>query len=229
LLPFAPRLGGGRPRAFDPRAKLLARGASGLTAAELLFLVLGGRDPEVRASGIASRLVRQHGLAGLAGLDPGQWAAEPGVGPATAVRLSASFEIARRASARDGERERPKIARPSDAFKLVKDLGGARKEHLVGLYLDAQNGLLKRETLSIGSLNTTRTHPREILYPAILHLALGFILIHNHPSGCLEPSEEDVEFTRSVRRAAEVMGIELYDHLVVASTRYTSLRERGLL
>ena len=111
----------------------------------------------------------------------------------------------------------------------MKDLGGARKEHLVGLYLDAQNGLLKRETLSIGSLNTTRTHPREILYPAILHLALGFILIHNHPSGCLEPSEEDVEFTRSVRRAAEVMGIELYDHLVVASTRYTSLRERGLL
>ena len=94
---------------------------------------------------------------------------------------------------------------------------------------DAQNGLLSQETISIGSLNTTRTHPREILYPAVQHLALGFILAHNHPSGCPEPSPEDVEFTRAVRRAGELMGIELYDHLIVAGDGYTSLRERGLL
>jgi DNA repair protein RadC len=89
--------------------------------------------------------------------------------------------------------------------------------------------LLHQETISVGSLNTTRSHPREILYPAVLHLALGFILAHNHPSGCLEPSPEDLEFTRAVQRAADLMGIELYDHLIVGSAGYVSLRERGLL
>ena len=78
-------------------------------------------------------------------------------------------------------------------------------------------------------MNTTRTHPREILYPAITHLALGFILVHNHPSGCLDASPEDLEFTHGVRRAGELMGIELYDHLIVTAEGYTSLRERGLL
>ena len=89
--------------------------------------------------------------------------------------------------------------------------------------------MLHRETISVGSLNTTRTHPREILYPAVAHLALGFILAHNHPSGCLEPSPEDIEFTRATRRAGSLMGIELYDHLIIGEGGYISLRERGLL
>ena len=67
------------------------------------------------------------------------------------------------------------------------------------------------------------------MYPAVAHLALGFILAHNHPSGCLDPSPEDVEFTQSIRRAGDLLGIELYDHLIVTRTGYTSLRERGLL
>ena len=112
---------------------------------------------------------------------------------------------------------------------LVRDLGKARKEHLVGLYLDAQNRLLARETLSIGSLNTTRTHPREILEPALRHLAVGFILAHNHPSGSLTPSGDDIGFTRGVTRAATLMDIGFYDHLVISRRGYVSLRERGLM
>ena len=111
----------------------------------------------------------------------------------------------------------------------VRHLGRAKKEHLVGLYLDAQNVLVHQETISIGSLNTTRTHPREILHPAVVHLALGFILVHNHPSGCMDPSTEDVEFTHAIKQACELMGIELYDHVIVARGGYTSLRERGVL
>ena len=124
---------------------------------------------------------------------------------------------------------RVRLSLPLQVHRYVRRLGRAKKEHLIGLYLDSQNGLLHRETISIGSLNTTRTHPREILYPAIAHLALGFILVHNHPSGCLEPSPEDMEFTQAVRRAGELMGIELYDHPIVGGDGYTSLRERGLL
>ncbi len=89
--------------------------------------------------------------------------------------------------------------------------------------------MICRRTISVGSLNTTRSHPREILYPAVQHLACGFILAHNHPSGCLEPSREDLEFTNAVKRAGELLGIELYDHLIIAATGFTSLRERGLL
>ncbi len=154
---------------------------------------------------------------------------EPGVSPAAAARLAAAFELGRRARSGDPADERTRITRPSDVFRLVRDLAAARKEHLAGLYLDSQNGLLHRETISTGSLNTTRTHPREILHPAIAHLALGFVLVHNHPSGCLEPSDEDVEFTRAVKRAADLLGIELYDHVIVSSRGFTSLRDRGLL
>jgi DNA repair protein RadC len=111
----------------------------------------------------------------------------------------------------------------------VRDLVRARKEHLVGLYLDGQNRLLARETLSIGSLNTTRTHPREILEPALRHLALGFILAHNHPSGAASPSTEDVEFTRGIARAAALMDVGFYDHLVVARSGFSSLKEQGLM
>lgn len=217
------------PRSLRPREKLLARGPRALSHGELLSVVLGTGNRNETVSRIADRLVRRHGIQGLAALDPRGWKAERGVGHAAAARLCAVFELGRRAWGRDADEERPRIAKPREVAELVRDLARAKKEHLVGLYLDAQNGLLSRETISVGSLNTTRTHPREILYPAITHLALGFILVHNHPSGCLDPSEEDVEFTHAVRRAGELMGIELYDHVIVARGGYTSLRERGLM
>jgi DNA repair protein RadC len=177
----------------------------------------------------AQGLVRRHGIPGLAALPLDSWRRQPGIGRARSARLSAVFELGRRAYSTAAEAARPRLTRPADAFKEVRHIGDLKKEHLVGLYLDAQNGLLHVETISVGSLNTTRTHPREILYPAITHLALGFILAHNHPSGGLDPSEEDVAFSRSVQRAGEIVGIEMYDHLIVTATGYTSLRERGAL
>ncbi len=217
------------PRALRPREKLFAKGPAILSNGELLALVLGvggGREP---AALVAGRLMRRHGLKGLAALSAKAWRSERSIGAASAARLCAAFELGRRAHANAGEGARPRVNGPRQAFRLVKRLSTAKKEHLVGLYLDAQNGLLCQETVSIGSLNTTRTHPREILFPAVANLALGFILVHNHPSGCLEPSQEDMEFTRLVRRAGEMMGIELYDHLIVAAGGYSSFRERGLL
>jgi DNA repair protein RadC len=219
------------PRALRPREKLFSRGPAILSNGELLALVIGagaggGREP---ATTVANRLMRRHGLKGLAALSAGAWRSERSIGVATAARLCAAFELGRRAGAGGEKGGRPRVNGPRQAFRLVRRLTTAKKEHLVGLYLDAQNGLLCQETVSIGSLNTTRTHPREILFPAVANLALGFILVHNHPSGCLEPSQEDVEFTQVVRRAGEMMGIELYDHLIVAAGGYSSFRERGLL
>lgn len=217
------------PRALRPEARLVARGARSLSAIELVDLAVGARGSVAERRRRACRLVRRHGVAGLARLSPGAWRTEAGVGRATAARLCATLEIGRRAHGREDDDARRRVASPRDAWVVVREIGRARTEHLVGLYLDAQNGLLAKETISIGSLNITRTHPREALYPAVTHLALGFILAHNHPSGCLDPSPEDVEFTQSIRRAGEIMGIELYDHLIVTRHGYTSLRERGLL
>ena len=215
------------PRQHRPREKAFAKGVSALGQAELLALLLGNGTKKVPVFELAERLVRRHGLKGLKVLTPQDWEREPGVGVALAARLASAFELGRRATVAGESEERPKITRPREAWKVTRDLASAKKEHLLGLYLDAQNGLIHRETISVGSLNTTRTHPREILYPAIAHLALGFILVHNHPSGSLDPSDEDVAFTRGVHRAGETVGIELYDHLIIAKNGFTSLRERG--
>jgi DNA repair protein RadC len=225
----APRSPAELPRALRPEARLAGRGPLGLSAVELVDLALGApRAAEARRR-LALGLVRRHGLPGLARLSVAAWRAEGRLGRATAARLVAALEIGRRAHGREEAEPRRRVATPRDAWHEVREIGRARTEHLVGLYLDAQNGLVAKETVSIGSLNTTRTHPREALYPAVTHLALGFILAHNHPSGCLDPSPEDVEFTQSIRRAGELLGIELYDHLIVTRSGYTSLRERGLL
>jgi DNA repair protein RadC len=206
----------------DPRERLRRLGVRALSSTDLLALVIGSPTT-------AHGLVRRHGIPGLAALPLDSWRRQPGIGRARSARLSAVFELGRRAYSTAAEAARPRLTRPADAFKEVRHIGDLKKEHLVGLYLDAQNGLLHAETISVGSLNTTRTHPREILYPAITHLALGFILAHNHPSGGLDPSEEDVAFSRSVQRAGEIVGIEMYDHLIVTATGFTSLRERGAL
>jgi DNA repair protein RadC len=215
------------PRQHRPREKAFSKGVSALGQAELLALLLGNGTAKTSVFELAERLVRCHGLKGLRALTPQDWAREPGVGAALAARLAAAFELGGRAAARGELDERARVTRPREVWQLTRELAHAKKEHLIGLYLDAQNGLIHRETISVGSLNTTRTHPREILYPAIAHLALGFILVHNHPSGSLDPSDEDVAFTRGVHRAGETVGIELYDHLIIAKSGFTSLRERG--
>ncbi len=229
--PAWPRLSRGTlaalPRPHRPREKAFARGVSALGQAELLALILGNGTAKTSVFELAERLVRGHGLKGLRALTPQDWSREPGVGAALAARLAAAFELGGRAAARGDADERPRVTRPREVWKLTRELANAKKEHLIGLYLDAQNGLIHRETISVGSLNTTRSHPREILYPAIAHLALGFILVHNHPSGSLDPSDEDIAFTRGVHRAGETVGIELYDHLIIAKSGFTSLRERG--
>lgn len=215
------------PNVLPPRDKLQRFGARALTHSELLAVLLGSGTRGQNVIRIAEDLVTKYTAAGLPDLSLKEWSANHGVGRVKAARLLASFELGRRLLAPPADE--PRVGSPAEAYALVRDLRRARKEHLVALYVDAQNRLIAKETVSIGSLNTTRTHPREVLQPAIVHSALAFILVHNHPSGSLDPSRDDVEFTRTIARAGELMGISLYDHLIVSSRGYVSLRERGLL
>ena len=216
------------PRRARPREKMIKAGARSLSHVELLAVILGTGTRKENVLKVAEKLIRRYGVHALPGLSIREWTGNSGVGEARACRLAALFELARRVEMA-AKADAPRISAPKDVYAQAKDLCQAKKEHLVGLYLDSQNHLLARETISIGSLNTTRTHPREILHPAITHLALGFILVHNHPSGTLVPSSDDIEFTRAIGRAGEMMGIPLYDHVIVSRAGFVSLKEKGLL
>ena len=214
--------------ALRPRERLLAGGAGALTSVELMAVLLGSGTFRDGVLKVAERVVRRYGVGRLTELGLEDWTSNHGIGVARACQLMAGFELARRAADRVAG-DALRITSPREVFTQVRDLARAKKEHLVGLYLDAQNCLLAREVLSIGTLNTTRTHPREVLHPAISHHALGFILAHNHPSGNLTPSRDDVEFTRAMRRASELMGVDLYDHIIIGAGGFVSLKERGLI
>lgn len=216
------------PRGLQPREKLIRKGERALSNSELMALALGSGTKSMNVMRVADAVLRKYGFEALPNLSLAEWRSNRGIGQVKACQLKALFEMGRRAYAPRDE-ERPALSSPREAYSQVRDLRRARKEHLVALYLDAQNHLILRETISIGSLNTTRTHPREILQPAIACSALGFILAHNHPSGSLTPSQDDVDFTRAIRRASEIVGIGLYDHLIVSEKGYVSLKEKGLL
>ncbi len=230
LVPDSPRptrLQDMEPAIARPREKMLKYGPRALTNTELLAVVLGNGVEGDNVLQVAEDLMRRHGAEALPGLTLEGWRTTRGVGTVKACQMTAAFELARRILVRPEAEFR--VSSPREAYELVRDLKRARKEHLVALYLDAQNHLIQRETISIGALNTTRTHPREILQPAILHSALAFVLVHNHPSGSLEPSRDDLDFTRSIARAAELIGVGLTDHLIVSPRGYISLKERGAL
>jgi DNA repair protein RadC len=212
-----------RPRA---RERLRATGAGALPDSDLIALVLG--------SGTAGRGVARLGRA-LARRTPAElstWSTErwmhvAGIGPARAAALVAAFELGRRAV------ERPlasaAIRGPEDVLAQVRDLARARKEHFVVLLLNARHELQARETVSVGSLNASIVHPREVFLPAITQSAASVILVHNHPSGDPEPSEEDVSITRRLVQVGEMVGIGVLDHVIVAARGVVSLRSREML
>jgi DNA repair protein RadC len=209
-----------------PREKLAARGAAALTEAELLALLLGSGSPGLSAVRIARTLARR---------PPGELAAWPlrrwlrvrGIGIARAAALVAAFEMGRRAA--DVASVPPAIRGPDDVLAQVRDLARARREHFVVLLLNARHELQCRETVSIGSLNASIVHPREVFLPAILHSAASVVLVHNHPSGDPEPSEEDLSITRRLVEVGELVGIAVLDHVIVASRGLVSFRSRQLL
>lgn len=222
--PPAPRrLAPGRSR---PREKLATSGAAALTDAELIALVLKSGVPGRSALRIGLRLARR-APRDLESWNVARWLRVRGIGLAGAAALTAAFELGRRARQRG--RARAPIRGPEDVLAEVGDLAAARKEHFVVLLLNARHELQVRETVSIGSLNASIVHPREVFLPAIQHSAASVVLVHNHPSGDPEPSEEDLSITRRLVQVGDLVGIGVLDHVIVAEGGVVSLRSRGLL
>ena len=150
-----------------------------------------------------------------------------GIGRAKGAGLVAAFELSRRAL-NQGMGIAPAISRPADVLPVIADIKDRRKEYFVAVFLNARNQVICREDVSIGSLNASLVHPREVFFPAVGSSAASVILAHNHPSGDVTPSREDIELTRRMVQAGEIMGIEVLDHLVVGAERFLSMKEANL-
>jgi DNA repair protein RadC len=122
-----------------------------------------------------------------------------------------------------------RLSGPGDAFPLLRKYGAKRKEHFIALLLNGAHEIVHEEIISIGIVNRTIVHPREVFYPAILHNAAAILIAHNHPSGRLDPSPEDLELTKKLKEAADILGIALLDHLVISRSGYFSFTEHGFL
>ena len=218
------------PEGERPREKLLARGASALSDAELLAIFLRVGVAGKSAVDLARDLVRHFGgLTRLFNAGQAEFSAFPGMGPAKYAQLQAVLEMSRRALGEDMKRgdalNSPHAVR--DYLRLL--LGGRKHEVFMALFLDAQNRVLGSEELFRGSLTQTSVYPREIVIRALHHNAAGVILAHNHPSGAAEPSQADRWLTEQLKTALGLVDVKVIDHFIVAGSEGFSFCERGWL
>ncbi len=213
-----------------PREKLINHGPEVLTEAELLAILIGSGSGKVTAVDIAKTLFVEHRtLRSLAGLSVGDLKQFRGIGDARAVSIAAAFELARRLQS-SPDVERRIIRSPSDiAEEFIPALRDLQQEVFIVVLLNSANKIIKEITITKGLLNSSLTHPREVFRHAIVEHAASVILMHNHPSGNPEPSQEDISTTKQIVEAGKVVGIPVHDHIIIAGGNFTSLAERGLI
>lgn len=208
-----------------PRERLIENGPRVLTDAELLAVLLRtGRRGE-GAIGMAHEVLEASGgLAGLARLEPPALARRPGWGPAKAATVSAAVELARRLAVAEMQRgeclDRPEIAGPF----VTAHLRDRRREVFGFMTLDGRHGLIRVHELAWGTRRSAPVDAGELFRLALLDGAAGLLLFHNHPSGVLDPSADDLELTRRLVQAGQVIGVDVLDHLIAAGSRWLSLR-----
>jgi DNA repair protein RadC len=210
-----------------PRERLFELGPGALSDADLVALVFGSGSGGEGVLEVAARVTRSVHLRRLHQTAVEDLLAIKGMGPARAAQLLAAAEIGRRLWP-DAD-PIPLVRGPETIFELTADIRRSNREHFVGFYLNSRNQVLRREIISIGSLNASIVHPREVFIPALAVSAASLILAHNHPSGDPSPSEEDLAITRRITESGRLLGVELLDHVVVARDAYTSFKERRLL
>lgn len=214
-----------------PRERLMAYGAASLSNAELLAILLRTGTTRESAVHLAQRVLREAGdLRGIAVAGVQDLTQVHGIGPAKAVEIKAMVELAKRLAVAGGELRRV-VQSPADAaVLLMEELRHERQEHFKILLLDSKNQVLgKPVTVTIGTLNSSLVHPREVFRPAITQSCAAVILAHNHPSGDPTPSREDLDVTKQLVSAGKILGIDVLDHIVIGDNRFVSLKERGLM
>lgn len=217
------------PEEMRPREKLNSQGEAKLTDAELLAIILGQGTRNMSALEMANHiLIKYESLRNLREASLEELTMQKGIGLAKAVSIKAAIEMGRRI-AQDIQIKQT-IKSPDDVQRIVmEEMRYYDREHFRVMYLDRKCGLLVMEDISIGGLHSSIVHPREVFKTALKRSAASIILLHNHPSGDPTPSREDVEVTKRLMEAGNILGIEVLDHLVIGEGIYCSLKEKGLI
>lgn len=216
------------PKHEMPREKLIEKGVENLRDNELMAILLRtgieGKDVMKVSGEILSKFPKKK----LLSLDFNALSKIKGIGAGKACLLLAAFELTKRALEVE-DNSLPTITSAKDAVAQLQELRSAKKEHFVVLYLNARNQLIKKETISIGTLNANLVHPREVFKPAIDCLATSIIVAHNHPSGDSQPSQADVDLTKRMMEAGRLLGIEILDHIVISNSNSFSFKEKSII
>ena len=205
-----------------PRERLEHLGAPALSDAELLAIILKIGNRKENVVDMSNRILSKHGFEKLSFCSLKELQGNYGVGQAKASQILALFELHKRYEV--SKRKRKPIKSAKDVFKYISpNLSSLDKEHLVVLHLDSKNKIIKDEVISIGTLNSSLVHPREVFKEAIKSSANSIILVHNHPSGDVEPSEEDILTTKKLKESGEVVGIKLLDHIIIGNGKWKNI------
>ncbi len=216
------------PLHLRPREKLIEKGSSALKDHELLAILLRTGTKHKNVLQLAESIIRQYPPEVLIQISFKELKQIDGVDISKASSLIAAFEFTSRAFSKNKDRSTC-IESPEDAVRELGNIRNLKKEHFVVLFLNARNQLIQKETISIGTLNASLVHPREVFEPAIRSNAAALIVAHNHPSGDTNPSEADIRITSQLVDAGGILGIELVDHLIVTSTHFVSLKAEGYI
>lgn len=206
-----------------PRERLQKEGPQSLSSAELLAVILKSGTKKENILEISNRLLAQHGLQNLAHCSLEQLQQQYGIGPARASQIVALFELHKRLGY---AKDKKKISSAKEVAELyLPKTQSLQKEQFMIIYLDTKNNIIADEVLTIGILNSSLIHPREVFHGAIKHLAHAIIVLHNHPSGDPEPSAEDLQATKMLEKTGKLVGIPLLDHIILGKESWWSWAE----
>lgn len=218
------------PVSERPRERLLKLGVEALSTQEILALILGRGIKGESVLKTAQNLLTQFGsLKKIANASFAELTDIKGIGQAKGAQIKAAFELGKRLESAYEQPSKNKIKSPEDVIKCVKDmLKGKKKEHFLVVCLDTRNHPSDVHVISIGSLDSSIVHPREVFKAAISSHAASVIFVHNHPSGDTTPSEEDIKLTKRLAEVGGILGIEVLDHIVLCDRNYLSMKAKKL-
>lgn len=217
------------PEEERPRERLIRNGPESLSNAELLGIILRTGSREENVVNLCSRILTEYSIKQLSLANISRLMQVHGVGKAKAAQIAAVFELARRLETFVEEPKR-KVCSPKDVYTLMyPKMREQKKEKFITLCLDTKNQILREEVVSVGSLNASIVHPREVFKSALMESSASVIMVHNHPSGDPSPSREDIMVTEKMVEGGKLLGIDVLDHIIIGEGRYVSLKDEGFV